>query len=130
MLTSLVVKIVLLLGIMDGVRGETYNVSLCTDIKIGELHYYINSADDNANLEKVENGERIVYNLCKQVEVYCPYLNAVLNSSLILLSPSLKNCISYVQSSVALIDPNSVSSGILVTYSTLSSSNQTINMRY
>lgn len=130
MLTSLVVKIVLLLGIMDGVRGETYNVSLCTDIKIEELHYYINSADDNANLEKVENGERIVYNLCKQVEVYCPYLNAVLNSSLILLSPSLKNCISYVQSSVALIDPNSVSSGILVTYSTLSSSNQTINMRY
>lgn len=130
MIASLVVKVVLLLGVVQGGLGETYNASLCTDIVIGELHYYINSAEDNANLEKVENGDRMVYNLCKQVEIYCPYLNAVLNASLILLSPSLKNCISYVQSSVALIDPNSVSSGILVTYSPLSSSNQTITMRY
>ena len=44
MFTSLVVKVVLLLGLVQGGLGETYNASLCTDIVIGELHYYINSA--------------------------------------------------------------------------------------
>ena len=130
MLASLMVKAAIVMALVDGGLGQTYNASLCTDIVIGELHYYINAAEDNSNLERVENGERMVYNLCKQVEVYCPYLNAVLNASLILLSPSSKICITYVQSAVALIDPNSVSSGILVTYSPLSSTNQSITMRY
>jgi hypothetical protein len=44
-----------------------YNTSLCTDIVIGDLHYYINANSNNLNIIKETNGSRIVYNLCKQV---------------------------------------------------------------
>lgn len=47
--------------------SQPYNTSLCTDIVIGDLHYYINANSNNLNIIDDTNGSTIVYNLCKQV---------------------------------------------------------------
>lgn len=103
---------------------QNYNTSLCTDIEIGNLHYYINSNSNNQNLINQINSTKIIYNLCKKVEVYCSYLNAVVTGSMVVINTDNNTCKSYTQSSVGLIDPNNISSGITVTY--LSQQNESI----
>ncbi len=116
--------LLLLFLLTAGCLTQTYNTSLCTDILIGDLHYYINANSDNQNIVKDLNGSQLVYNLCKQVEVYCPYANAVVNASMVLTSPLNRTCIPFTQTSVGLIDQEDVSSGITVTY--LAPNNQQI----
>ena len=54
---------------------NNHNQSLCTDIQINDLHYFINLQLDSADLQMTEGNTTITYNLCKHVEVYCPYQN-------------------------------------------------------
>lgn len=114
----------LLLLLVLPTLSQSYNTSLCTDIVIGDLHYYINANSNNLNIVRETNDSSIIYNLCKQVEVYCPYLNAVITASMVLTSPANRTCTPYRQTAVGLINPTDVSSGITVTY--LSSANQSV----
>jgi hypothetical protein len=58
----------------------------------------------------------MVYNFCRQVEVYCPFANAVVTASMVVTSPLNRTCTPYRQTSVGLINQTDVSSGITVAY--------------
>jgi hypothetical protein len=64
-------------------QSVAYNMSLCTDIVIDQLHYYINNNQNSQDIQYRNNDTIVTYNLCSQVEVYCSYLNAVLVASLV-----------------------------------------------
>lgn len=110
--------------------AEPYNASLCTDIVIGELHYYINADSNSKNIYQNLNNDVLVYNLCKSVEVYCPELNAVVTASLVSIDKNTNACKTYNQAEVRLLDSTNISSGISVIYSSLSGDNQTVILNY
>lgn len=116
--------ILLFLVLIIGCSSQAYNVSLCTDIVIGDLHYYINSASNNLNIVQQVNDTQMIYNLCKQVQVYCLYQNAVITASMVVISKVNKTCTPYVQTIVGLINQTVITSGIRVAY--VSPKNETI----
>jgi hypothetical protein len=60
-----------LLACLD-VSLAALNMSICTDIQISDLHYYINSNSNNHDIVTINGSEISTYNLCKEVEVHCP----------------------------------------------------------
>lgn len=67
MMQSALLTPTLLLLLTISSLSQTYNTSLCTDLVIGDLHYYINANSNNLNIIKETNASKIIYNLCKQV---------------------------------------------------------------
>lgn len=68
------------------VSSAALNVSLCTDIQISDLHYYINSNSNNHNIVTKNGSDIFTYNLCSVVEVHCPTTNSVIVASLVIVS--------------------------------------------
>jgi len=97
-------------------QSATYNKSLCTDIEIDQLHYYINSNQNSQDIQYQSNDTTVMYNLCSQVEVYCSYLNAVLVASLVVQNQTSKTCSPFIQTNITFINPLNGSQGIQVTY--------------
>ncbi len=93
-----------------------YNLSLCADIEVDDLHYYINSQQDNKDLTYKDNLSTVTYNLCKGVEVYCPQQNAIVNASLVAVNPADGSCVPYIQTGVTYLDGKDPKSGIKVLY--------------
>ncbi len=71
-----------------GGQSTVLNTSLCTDIEIDSLHYYINEKDSDNNIQFANGSTLFTYNLCKQVEVYCSYQNTVLVASMVGVDPT------------------------------------------
>ena len=63
--TSLAFLLVLVVTV--SCQSQPYNLSLCADIEIDQLHYYINEAEDNSDLHLEKDQIHYTYNLCKQV---------------------------------------------------------------
>lgn len=78
--------------------SEALNMSLCTDIEIADLHYYINSNQNSQDIVTRNGSEISTYNLCKEVEVHCPSLNSVIVASLVIVNEINGTCHSYKQS--------------------------------
>ena len=71
-------------------QNTNYNQSICTSIGVNDLHYFINDRQNNQNIIiNSNNTHQITYNLCKQVEVYCKYLNTILTSSMVIIDNAL-----------------------------------------
>jgi hypothetical protein len=97
-------------------QSTAYNSSLCTDIEIDQLHYYINANQNNQDIRYEKDNTIVIYNLCSQVEVYCSYLNTVLVASLVVQNQTSKTCIPFNQTNITFINPLNGSQGIQVTY--------------
>jgi hypothetical protein len=108
----------LVLAVLGRAVGD-YNQSLCADIAINQLHYFVNEQEDNADIWMGSSNSlnvAITYNLCKQVEVYCSYQNAVLVASLVIIDNDNMTCTAYQQSNVTYYQGEDYNSGIKVTY--------------
>jgi hypothetical protein len=110
--------------------GVTYNSSLCADVEMGELHYFINAKHNNQDISYRSGNSTITYNLCRRVEVYCESLNAVVADSLVSVDAVKGSCLTYSQSSVEYLDSANVSKGIRVIYSSSDPNKTAINMDY
>lgn len=84
--------IISLLKCLGSSQGVNYNQSICADIVINDLHYYINDAQNNINIQLNNANTIITYNLCKQVEIYCKYQNSIITASMVILDPTLQTC--------------------------------------
>lgn len=118
LLLKLFILLVITLWIVNS-QSTFYNSSLCADIEIDSLHYFINIQQANKDLSFTVNNTIFTYNLCNSVEVYCRSQNAVLSASMVLLNVSTDTCLTYVQSSITYIDNLTPKSGIKVKYLSL-----------
>ena len=97
-------------------QSASYNLSLCADIEIDSLHYYVNVAQDNKDLYLNSSSGDVTYNLCKSVEVYCKYQNAIINASMVAVNSVESTCTSYTQYNISYLDDKTPKSGIKVLY--------------
>lgn len=56
------------------------------------------------------------YNLCRSVEVYCKYQNAIINASMVSVNSADGTCIAYTQFNISYLDDKEPISGIKVLY--------------
>lgn len=97
-------------------QSTSYNLSLCADMEVDTLHYYVNVAQDNKDLSFTKNTSTFTYNLCRGVEVHCKYQNAIINASMVSVSSVDGTCVPYKQFNISYLDDTKPTSGIKVLY--------------